>query len=237
MKKLLLSLLIMLVLSWTSGAVFAKGGGKGKDADAKAKPAAKSQRKAKSRRADANEPTGRRGIRPTRDRQRQRLEMLRKRKERQEMRETRRKGKERLKGGPDFRPPVDELAKGKEHRQQLKAFEMQMAKEVAKHRTRQARLKRIRELAAEENDTKTMQRVDKLMNKERQRSGRKLRRIKERQQKALRRGEKRPGKETRTIKKPPRRPRPKAKERNEAKGGRRGKAKPRDKGTDEEAAE
>ena len=59
-------------------------------------------------------------------------------------------------------------AKGKEHQQQMKALEKQMVHEEAKHRRRVARLNRIRELAAEEGDTKTLERVDQLLQKEQQ---------------------------------------------------------------------
>lgn len=60
-------------------------------------------------------------------------------------------------------------AKGKEHQQQMKALEKQWTHEEAKHRRRVARLNRIRELAAEEGDTKTLERVDQLLQKEQQR--------------------------------------------------------------------
>jgi hypothetical protein len=59
-------------------------------------------------------------------------------------------------------------AKGREHQQQMKALEKQMMHEEAKHRRRVARLNRIRELAAEEGDTKTLERVDQLLQKEQQ---------------------------------------------------------------------
>lgn len=76
-------------------------------------------------------------------------------------------------------------AKGKEHQQQMKALEKQMMHEEAKFIRSIARLKRIRELAAEQGDTKVVERVDKLIAKAQQISGDKHKRMQEKKQKIL----------------------------------------------------
>jgi len=212
MKKALLALLIMFVLLWNCGTVVAKNEAKEKKRRGPRKHAARVDRRTKARRVDVNEPG---------DREQRRLEMLKRRRAQLKMREARGKGKERLKGRPDLRPPVEELAKGKEHQQQLKAFEAQMAKEVAKHRRRLARLKRIRELAVEDNNTKTVERVDKLLRKEQMRYRRKGRRMQIRKQRALQLSERTSGKEARPAKRTADTEESKAKERKKVRRSKR----------------
>jgi hypothetical protein len=166
MKKGLLSLLIVLVLAWSCGTVFAQG--KGKGAGRQGKRAEKLQRKHKSRQADANEPGGQGKEKRVRRQEHRRKQWETRRKERQKIRVTR----------------------GKGHQQQLKSLKTQMVHEEAKHRRRIARLKRIRELAAEENDTKTVERVVKLLEMELLRHNHKRKRMQEREQKALQLAEK-----------------------------------------------
>ena len=172
MKKGLLSLLIVLVLAWSCGTVFAQG--KGKGAGGQGKRAEKLQREHKSQQADANEPGGQGKEKRVRERERRRAQPLRE--AGREQREMRRKERQKIR---------EIKGKGKGHQQQLKAFEAQMVHEEAKHRRRIARLKRIRELAAEENDTKTVERVAKLLEMELLRYNRKRQRMQEREQKAL----------------------------------------------------
>jgi hypothetical protein len=76
-------------------------------------------------------------------------------------------------------------AKGKEHQQQMKALEKQMMHEEAKFLRSIARLKRIRELAAEQGNTKVVERVDKLIAKAQQINSDKHKRMQERKQKVL----------------------------------------------------
>jgi len=59
-------------------------------------------------------------------------------------------------------------AKGKDHQQQMRAFEAQLQRHRAKHMERQARLARIRELAVQKGDAEMIARVDKLISKEQQ---------------------------------------------------------------------
>ncbi len=189
MKKGLLTLLIVLVLAWSCGTVFAQS--KGKGAGGQGKRAEKLQRKHKSRQVDANEPGGQGKEKRVRRQEHRRKQREMRRKERQKIRVTR----------------------GKGHQQQLKSLKTQMVHEEAKHRRRIARLKRIRELAAEENDTKTVERVAKLLEMELLRHNRKRQRMQEREQKALQLAEKSLSEEAqRVIKKDTDKKKTKAKE-------------------------
>ncbi len=177
MKKVLLSLFIVLVLSWACGMVFAKGEGKGKSARGRGKAVSKIEEKKKARQANANEPGGQsKGKQDRKRRQRPIPEQERRQlheKMRQRMRETRRKGE----GKSEAAVSGKEAGKGRDHRQQLEAFKAQMVHEGAKHRRRLVRLKRIRELAVQAGNTKAVERVDKLLRKEYQRYGRKQQRM------------------------------------------------------------
>jgi len=84
-------------------------------------------------------------------------------------------------------------AKGKEHQQQIMALDKQMVRERAKFLRSTARLQRIRELAAQKGDTKTVERVDKLMAKAQQINSDKYKRIQERKKKILQLSAAKPG--------------------------------------------
>jgi len=60
-------------------------------------------------------------------------------------------------------------AAGELHKQQLMEIEQQMKQEQAKYRERLAKLSRIRKLAQQQGDTAIVDRVDKLIEKDRQR--------------------------------------------------------------------
>lgn len=198
MKKVLLSLAIVLVLLWSYEMVFAQG--KGKGSGGRAKQTEKAQREHKRRRVDANEPSKQGKEKRVRGRAPDGVRELVQRK-------TRRKERQKI--------PV---MKGKEHQQQLQAVEKQMVHEEAKHRKRIARLKRIQELATEEKDTKTAERVAKLLEKELQRHNRKRQRIQERKEKVLQLVEKSLSEDAEeAIKKDADKKRPKAKEQNKGK--------------------
>ena len=70
-------------------------------------------------------------------------------------------------------------AGGKEHQQQIMAFDKQLAHEKAKYLRNIARLKRIRELAVQKGNTEMVERVDKLMKKAQQINSEKKIRIQE----------------------------------------------------------
>jgi len=84
-------------------------------------------------------------------------------------------------------------AKGKEHQQQMKALDKQLVHEEAKFLRSVARLKRIRELAAKKGDTKAVERVDKLIAKAQQINTDKNKRMQERKLKILQSGEAKSG--------------------------------------------
>lgn len=76
-------------------------------------------------------------------------------------------------------------ARGKEHQQQIMAFDKQLVHEKAKYLRNVARLKRIRELAVQKGNTEMVERVDKLMKKAQQINSEKRIRIQERKQKVM----------------------------------------------------
>ncbi|MFH1615691.1 MAG: hypothetical protein ABIG61_11495 [Planctomycetota bacterium] len=87
-------------------------------------------------------------------------------------------------------------AKGKKHQQQLDAVKNKIAREQAKHLKRKTRLERIRELALAQEDTKTVERVDKLIEKEQNRYDRKQSQMQKKQQDILELSQKEQGKES-----------------------------------------
>jgi predicted secreted protein len=82
------------------------------------------------------------------------------------------KGTESLKQKP--------AAAGEQHKQQLMGIEQQMKQEQAKYRERLARLSRVRELAQQQGDSGIVDRVDKLIEKDRQRYEAKTQRMERR---------------------------------------------------------
>ena len=73
-----------------------------------------------------------------------------------------------------------------EYSQKHEAIKNKIAQEEAKHQSRLARLNRIRELAKEENDSKALERVDKLLKKENRRFVKKQRFFQNKSQKIIR---------------------------------------------------
>jgi hypothetical protein len=78
-----------------------------------------------------------------------------------------------------------DIGSGKRHVQQLEAVSKQIVHENAKHRERLAKLNRIRELAEQSGDTKTVERVDNLIEKQKQRYDVKSQRMQTRREKVL----------------------------------------------------
>ncbi len=181
MKKVILTILIMFVVSWSCSTVFAQGGG------GQGKRTEKVGEKDRGQQADADESSEQDAqIRQReRERERQRGQLEMRRKERQKSRETRRKAREKSESGQDVNRPAGKFgktksegkgkkaekdtSKGKGPQQQLKALDAQMVREEAKHLRRVARLNRIRALAVGEGSTKIVERVGKLLGKEQQR--------------------------------------------------------------------
>jgi hypothetical protein len=90
-------------------------------------------------------------------------------------------------------PKENVTAKGKEHQQQINALNKQMVHDEGKHLKNVARLKRIRELAAAKGDTETVDRVDKLLAKAEQINVDKRKRMLERKRMIMQPGEAKTG--------------------------------------------
>jgi len=194
MRKALFSV-VVLVLLWNCGTVFAQEQGKAKQTNEQDKQKRRAQKIGRGWQSDANElrrrvEAGRERIRGRRREQRQMR--------REELLKVREMGR-RERAGQDVNQPAGKLGKGRDYQQQLDALKTQMVHEEAKHLKRIARLKRIRELAV--GEASTIARVDKLMQKEQLRYDRKQQHMRvrmrmpmhmqERGPKALQSGEKR----------------------------------------------
>lgn len=130
------------------------------------------------------------------------------------------KEREKTKAGRDIGLPE---AKGKDFQRQLGVLKKQMTQEDAKNLKRMARLRRIRLLADDENNTKIIERVDKLIRKEQMRYSRKREKMRGRMRmftrmQAIERGGPQPGKKgldpeaRKALRDRPPRPKPKIKE-------------------------
>lgn len=97
------------------------------------------------------------------------------------------------KGKEKVAPKENVTAKGKEHQQQINALNKQMVHDEGKHLKNIARLKRIRELAAAKGDTETVERVDKLLAKAEQINVDKRKRMLERKRMIMQPGEAKTG--------------------------------------------
>jgi len=181
MKKVILSVLITLLFLWGADTVSAEGKGKGGGGQGG---------RSIDKQADTND-LGKQG-RPIREQKRTRgrfqNEATGQQKEPDRVREAQQKGKDKT--------IRKETAVGRGHQRQLRAIDRQINGEEAKHRSRVARLNRIRQLALEDSKTETVQRVDKLLEKEQKRYESKSQNMMERKQKALQLGEREAGKET-----------------------------------------
>ena len=177
MKKILLTILMIIAVFWTCGISSAKDKNTGdqkskraerlrEEAKAKGKAAEKGSNIDKSK---ADEAAGK-GRAKT---------------------ETGKTAAVKGKGKVDAKENV--AAKGKEHQQQIMALDKQIVREKAKFLRSTARLKRIRELAVEKGDTKTVERVDKLMAKAQKNNSDKYKRIQARKKKILQLSEAKPG--------------------------------------------
>jgi hypothetical protein len=185
MKTVIFSVFIMLALSWGCGTALAEGEGKGKEGGGSGQSVSgEIEKKEKGNQADAGDPN--RQERPIRIRQRGRF---------QDRGEVRKEQRDKIREAR-HETPQEGTAKGKGHQQQLKAVEGQMNHEEAKHRSRIARLNRIRQLAEQDGKTETVERVDKLLEKEQRGYEHRLQLMTEKKQKVLQLSEKAAGKET-----------------------------------------
>ena len=198
MKKILLTVLVAVVLLWGCQAIFAKDKGNGK---AEGKHGASEQQvkktpKETTPKSDVNEPSSQN--KKTSKDEGDKGDGEGKKKEKHEIHEEKSKDKEQSKPNQDINEPAGKSGKGKEkdkekaatedtgkgrkHEQQLESLEKKIEHEQAKHLERKARLEKIRELALKDNDTKTVERVDSLINKEQQRYEGKIQRMAEKPQ-------------------------------------------------------
>ena len=151
MKKTILFMLTLIFAASICSQLFAETGG-----DQSKREVLKKQN---ALQADSNVPAlGRKVRRPARMRKRDRKEAI--------------AGEERL-----HRRQRNEQIRQMNNQPQIQAISEKMAKEVAKHRKRVARLNRIRQLALEQGETKTVERVDSMLRKENQRHSKKSSKI------------------------------------------------------------
>jgi hypothetical protein len=172
MKKILFAVLITLIVLANYGTASAQSKGAGREGG----KTERVRERRKAQQADANEPRGQvEAAQAQEERERERRE--RRRQELMRLRKVRLQERERARLAGDVNRPEAEPGKGKEHQQQLAAMRAKIERERAKHLERTAKLERIRELAVAEESSETIARVDKLMQKERQRYTRKHRRM------------------------------------------------------------
>jgi hypothetical protein len=191
MKRVLFASLVLFIVFLAYATVIAAGKGKGGGGQQqKTEKVGQIEKQAKS---EAQKPSE--GVREDkgqskeqRDRKRGREEPTAEQKEQQkqkqkQMQEKAAQAKEKSKGkGPE----TEKLkAGGKEHQQQLKALDDQLAHEQTKHADRVARLERMREAAMAEGDAKTVARIDKLAERERQRFDGRVKNMEEKRGKIL----------------------------------------------------
>jgi len=186
MKNVLFPALIVLVLLWNYGTIFAQSQGKGSDANEQDRLTEKIRTMGRRLPPDANELRRQAEIRRLLDRNREQRE--KRRLEQLKAREMARIERERSRGGRDINQPGAQLVKGKDHQQRLEALRKQMDREQDKHLKRIARLKRIRELAVEEDSKQTVTRVDNIVRKELRRYNSKRERMRMRLRMLMRRG-------------------------------------------------
>ena len=188
MKKFVLSILIVILMAWSCGTVVAENKGKEKTKaapkNAEEKAEKETNRKIKTETEDTDKPKRRR----------------RRRAERQD--NAVRKEKSKRSGAPGEKGPArrgsrkedaqQAARKGRNPHQQLRAADTQITYEQEKHSDRVARLQRIRQLAQEKGKTDTVERIDKLLEKEQKRFDAKQERINRRREKIVQGAEEEP---------------------------------------------
>jgi len=179
MKKSLFPIITIAILLWNAGTAFSKD--KGTGASGRSKQPKNIQENRKGQQDDADKTKGQGKVART-HRQEQFRQAVGKQKSSSDSNQPGAKF-----GKPRGKSPVAEKDTGQSrlHQQQLKALESQNLHEQAKHLERLARLNRIRQLATQENDAKTVERVDKLLQMESQRYSREQQRVQEKKQKVL----------------------------------------------------
>lgn len=198
MKRAIVFVTVALVVLPALDTVFARGKGKGGNRAGKSGAEVKAQEKTSN--VQAERPAGgnvkkqrlekkrreriraRAGKRARQSREQLQRKMRERASEAKEKTEVEGKLAEKKAGREKAKAKSVEQSKGRGrgHKQQATAAAKQLVHEKAKHRRRVARLKRIRELAEQQGNTKMVQRVDKLMQKEKTRYRRKMKRMEQR---------------------------------------------------------
>lgn len=172
MKKILISVLVAVVLFWSSGKVSAKdetkGSGKRTERiEDKTKALGKSQSSEEDEKTSESKEKVEEKV-ATKDK------LVR---------------KNIVNGKVKSKTLEDKTGKGINHQQQLQSLQKQLAHEQAKYMRRRARLERIKQLATEAGKTEILERVNKLLKKEQQRYNRKHKKMLQAQQEIMQQGQ------------------------------------------------
>jgi hypothetical protein len=168
MKRTMVVMCVLFVLAWVAADALGQGKGRdrpGRPTDRVANP----NKAAETAKPDATAPAADAKGTPN-------VDKGGKGKTKDALDEVKGKGKAAKDALPGTKGPADK-GKGKQHEQQMLAFQKQQQKEAAKHLERQARLNRIRELAVQKGDKEMIARVDKLIAKESEVNSRKLQQL------------------------------------------------------------
>ena len=168
MKKVVLALFVGLALLWNCGMIFAQGGNQDAATGSRRERIQRKLR-APTGLAEPNDPRRQAELERTRQREKEReLGRQAREKRRQELMKMREKSlveMEKAGYGADANRPGS-AAKGRDHAEQLRQLEQQLAKQQQKHLERMAKLNRIRELATKKDKKDAIERVDKLIQKQ-----------------------------------------------------------------------
>jgi hypothetical protein len=174
MRRTILSLSVLFVLAFATGTVLAQGKDEGKGQGGRpADRAANLNKPAEAAKVDVNAPAA--------DKKKAMTSQDIEKQTKEKMKGLTERGQEQ--GRTQGKSVKDQVAekmaetRGKAHEQQMRAFEKQAQHDAAKHMERQARLARIRELAAQKGDDKMVARVDELIAKENQLHERRFQRM------------------------------------------------------------
>jgi hypothetical protein len=179
MKKVVLALFMGLALLWNCGTVLAQGSNQETTAGSK-RDRIRRELRAPSRAAEPNDPRRQAELERARQREKER-EMARQAREkrRQELMKMREKSlaaMEKAGYGADANR-AGAAARGRDHAEQLKQLEQQIARQQQKHLERMAKLNRIKELATKKDAKYAIGRVDTLIQKQQRLHDRRHRRI------------------------------------------------------------
>ena len=180
MKRVVLSVFIMVVLVWSCSVAFCRGGARGGGGQ---RGSAIRQGRAMPRQGGERTRTWERTREREKARERKKAQEREKVQEREKAQE-----RERTQKRERTRERIKDktFSEGKGRQRQMRAFERQMRQDEAKHRWRLARLKRIRRLAAKAENSEVTKQVEKLMIMERDRYERRLGKISQKMERILR---------------------------------------------------